>query len=42
MARELTERGYKDVRVLRGGFKAWQNAALPTQATEGSGKRPRK
>jgi rhodanese-related sulfurtransferase len=29
VARELKERGWKDVRPLLGGFDAWREAGLP-------------
>lgn len=32
VARELKERGFKEVYPLRGGFKTWQRAGLPVEA----------
>jgi rhodanese-related sulfurtransferase len=31
-ALELTRRGFADVRILRGGFQAWQQAGLPAES----------
>ena len=31
-AEELTRRGFADVRILRGGFHAWQAAGLPAES----------
>lgn len=35
MARELEERGFKDVHALHGGFDAWVRAGLPLEARAG-------
>jgi rhodanese-related sulfurtransferase len=32
-AAELVEAGFRDLRSLRGGFKAWRDAGLPVEAT---------
>ncbi len=31
MARELADRGYRDVHALQGGFDAWVEAGLPLE-----------
>jgi 3-mercaptopyruvate sulfurtransferase SseA len=31
VARELMDRGWKDVHALHGGFEAWQKEGLPTE-----------
>ena len=31
-AEELARRGFADVRILRGGFRAWQTAGLPAES----------
>ncbi len=31
-AEELARRGFKDVRILAGGFRAWQQAGLPAES----------
>jgi 3-mercaptopyruvate sulfurtransferase SseA len=31
VAQELMARGWKDVRPLKGGFDAWQQAGYPTE-----------
>jgi 3-mercaptopyruvate sulfurtransferase SseA len=31
IAEKLTANGFKDVRILQGGFAAWEKAAAPTQ-----------
>lgn len=31
-AKELLARGFSDVRILRGGFQAWQQAGLPAES----------
>ena len=31
-AQELTRRGFADIRLLRGGFAAWQQAGLPAES----------
>jgi len=32
LARVLLDRGFTRVRALHGGFRAWQEAGLPTQS----------
>jgi rhodanese-related sulfurtransferase len=32
VALELSERGYRDVYALKGGFDAWKQAGLPLEA----------
>jgi rhodanese-related sulfurtransferase len=31
VARELMDRGFREVYPLRGGFKAWQRTGLPVE-----------
>jgi 3-mercaptopyruvate sulfurtransferase SseA len=33
VAEKLTQNGFKDVRILQGGFAAWEKADAPTQET---------
>lgn len=34
MARELAERGFRDVYALKGGFDAWRRRSLPLEAPD--------
>jgi rhodanese-related sulfurtransferase len=31
VARELMDRGFREVHALRGGFKAWRRAGFPVE-----------
>jgi rhodanese-related sulfurtransferase len=36
VARELAEKGFRDVYALKGGFDAWRQAGLPLEAPDTS------